>query len=477
MLSDVISKVLNYFISMIKFLTMAFMLICSICVPQVGIGMSSFPNNELESDAKLYRQRSVKGIDRRSDAFIVIDSDLQASALASKSLFERNNPIKSKLALEAFHQFKLGAGGVIGSPVYQSLYQAAKAILGDDFNEFIGHKGVDIKTFTRVYDQYHSLAEDGRLIIWEPLDRTYIPKEVSERFIYLWKGDKMNIIESSLVSHEISQITFNEAYNSLSLLKDGNFLQINPKTDQYVEIENLDIDLPIIKIFASNEGWDIITKTGFFHLIARDPEKITWTHWPLGIKIVEAIKSQAGYFFLDGKQIYQFDDQTGEIDIIDLSLKMSPVKIAVDKQAKKLAVGYASGEVGVHDLSNNEVLSNFIGHNSRISALEFGLKNRLYTAGLDRVVNVWNVTNENELPLQLIDHQTFITSLFVHEESQRLVVGEIDGTLKYYELRPEKLVDLLCEAGVSPLTEVEWIQYVGDQLPYEPFECQSTSDN
>ena len=73
MLSDVISKVLNYFISMIKFLTMAFMLICSICVPQVGIGMSSFPNNELESDAKLYHQRSVKGIDRRSDAFIVID--------------------------------------------------------------------------------------------------------------------------------------------------------------------------------------------------------------------------------------------------------------------------------------------------------------------------------------------------------------------------------------------------------------------
>ena len=124
------------------------------------------------------------------------------------------------------------------------------------------------------------------------------------------------------------------------------------------------------------------------------------------------------------------------------------------------------------DLSNQRESAFLSGHNARISALSFDNDQRLFSASFDKTVDIWDLHNLDTFPIKLYDQSSFITHLSLDEKTQRLVIGEINGTIKYYDLNPEKLKHLLCQSSIEPLSREAWSKYVGDERPYLPYQCE-----
>ncbi|MDC1517220.1 hypothetical protein N8385_05810 [Cyclobacteriaceae bacterium] len=227
-----------------------------------------------------------------------------------------------------------------------------------------------------------------------------------------------------------------------------------------------------VKIFPSTDGWDIFSKNEWFQLSVKSPDNIVWNKQLLGFNVGEVIKSSAGYFILDADCLYELNKDTRESVKHPMVFKETPTRIAVDNLFKTLAVGYVSGDISLFDLSNQKEGELLRGHNSRISALSFAKDQRLFSGSFDKTVSIWDLDKPDAFPIKLDDQASFITHLYVEERGQRLVVGEINGTLKYYDLNPEKLRNLLCQSIIKPLSREAWSKYVGDESPYVPYHCE-----
>ena len=392
--------------------------------------------------------------------------------LSWRSLYEKNNPIKSQLALQAYAQLNMESSPKkIVTPIYNALYDAVKLTLGDEFNHFLGHENVGITYLNRGDNGYFSLGKDGELFFWEENGTSFVPQEIDRRFIYFFRGEKMKIMPSSIIDYDIVDIAV-ENQSTLLYTGKGRFIQINSKTDQFVEIINSELDVRRVKIFPSKDGWDIFSKNEWFQLSVKSPDNIVWNRQLLGFNVGEIIKSSAGYFILDADCLYELNKDTRESVKQPMVFKETPTKIAVDNLFKTLAVGYVSGDISLFDLSNQKEGVLLRGHNSRISALSFAKDQRLFSGSFDKTVGIWDLDKPDTFPIKLDDQASFITHLYVEERGQRLVVGEINGTLKYYDLNPEKLRNLLCQSTIKPLSREAWSKYVGDESPYVPYYCE-----
>ena len=394
--------------------------------------------------------------------------------LSWRSLSEKNNPLKSQLALQAYSELNRDPSSKTTiSPIYNALYDAVKLTLGDDFNHFFGHEDVGISYLKRGYGGYFSLGNDGKLFFWEENGTSFIPKAIENRFIYFWRGEKMKIIPSAIPNYHIIDIATEDKKTILYTGK-GRFIEIDSKTDQYVEIINSELNLPRVKIFPSEDGWDIFSRNEWFQLTVNSPDKIIWEKEILEFNVGEIIKSSAGYFILDTNCLYELNTATHESVKQSLLLKGMPNKIVMDNFYKTLAVGYISGDISLFDLSNYRERAFLSSHNARISALSF-VDQRLFSASFDKTVSIWDLNDLESFPLKLYDQSSFITHLTTDEKGQRLVIGEVNGTLKYYDLNPEKLKNLLCQSSIEPMSREAWFKYVGDDRPYLPYNCEIDS--
>lgn len=420
--------------------------------------------SDTESKAELIK------IDTPLDTYIQgkIEKDFP---LSWRSLYEKNNPLKSQLALQAYAELNIEPSPKkITTPIYNALYDAVKLTLGDEFNHFVGHENVGISYLKRGDNGYFSLGNDGKLFFWEENGTSFMPQEIENRFIYFWRGEKMKIIPSAIPNYHIIDIA-TQGKKTILYTGKGRFIEIDSKTDQYVEIINSELDLRRVKIFPSDVGWDIFSKNEWFQLTVNSPDKIIWKKQRLEFNIGEIIKSSAGYFILDADCFYELNTDTQESVKQSLVFKGMPNKIVIDNLFKTLAVGYISGDISLFDLSNQRERAFLSGHDARISALSFD-DERLFSASFDKTVSIWDLNNLESFPVKLYDQSSFITHLTTDEKAQRLVIGEVNGILKYYDLNQENLKNLLCQSSIEPLSREAWSKYVGDDRPYLPYHCE-----
>lgn len=434
-----------------------------------------FPNRSLSisHNFKIYKEvtRELIKIDTPVDNHIQgkIEKDFP---LSWRSLYEKNNPLKSQLALQAYAETnRRSSSNQIITPTYNALYDAVKSTLGDEFNHFSGHENIGISYLKRGDNGYFSLGNGGKLIFWEESKTLFRPQEIENRFIFFWRGEKMKIIPSSIPNYQIIDLA-TEGQKTILYIGNGKFIQIDSETDQYIEIINSELDFRRVKIFPSDDGWNIFSKNEWFQLSVKSPDNIVWNKQLLGFNVGEVIKSSAGYFILDADCLYELNKDTRESVKHPMVFKETPTRIAVDNLFKTLAVGYVSGDISLFDLSNQKEGELLRGHNSRISALSFAKDQRLFSGSFDKTVSIWDLDKPDAFPIKLDDQASFITHLYVEERGQRLVVGEINGTLKYYDLNPEKLRNLLCQSTIKPLSREAWSKYVGDESPYVPYHCE-----
>jgi len=318
---------------------------------------------------------------------------------------------------------------------------------------------------------YFSLGNDGKLIFWEESKTLFRPREIENRFIFFWRGEKMKIIPSSIPNYQIIDLA-TEGQKTILYTGKGKFIQIDSETDQYIEIINSELDFKRVKIFPSDDGWNIFSKNEWFQLTVNSPDNNVWNKKQLNFHVGELIESPAGFLILDAEGLYELNTDTGESLKQSFVFKGMPNKIVMDNLFKTLAIGYISGDISLFDLSNQRESAFLSGHNARISALSFDNNQRLFSASFDKTVDIWDLHNLDTFPIKLYDQSSFITHLSFDEKAQRLVIGEINGTIKYYDLNLEKLKHLLCQSLIEPLSREAWSKYVVDERPYLPYHCE-----
>jgi WD40 repeat protein len=109
------------------------------------------------------------------------------------------------------------------------------------------------------------------------------------------------------------------------------------------------------------------------------------------------------------------------------------------------------------------------------SSVTFSLDDRMLTSGSqDGTIRVWEVQalleakfQANPIVLQERGHTGFIRSLAFNKDGTILVSGSDDQTIRLWTLKTEILAEMVCQKVWRNLTEEEWKDFVGEELPYE----------
>ena len=396
-------------------------------------------------------------------------------ALANKSISQRTEPIKSLLALQAYDLYSRNGTYPFESSIYNSLYYAVRSTLGNDYNLFKGHENISVKQIKKINGQYHTLGDDGQMITWKDTLNGYTQESIEERAKFIWRTGKMKIVDFSVDNQYIEHLAINKESKMLVKVGLKNFKQIDPSTDEIIEVTLEEYDGNLLDVFPVEHGWHIITSKALIHLTIKDPEQpdqIFSTIQRFDIEALDVIKSRAGYFILVKDRMFNYVIDSKEVKGIGLSFNGFPTKISVTPDQKLLVVGYASGSIDVFDLSTKTRTEELAGHTSRISALQFsGNGKQLISGGFDRVVNIWDMNELKREPIQFSDHDSFVSTLFLDETNNRLLVGEVNGVLKFYNLNLAQDIKKLCSSVPGRLTKEQWDKYVGADSLYDPFSC------
>jgi WD40 repeat protein len=234
----------------------------------------------------------------------------------------------------------------------------------------------------------------------------------------------------------------------------------------------------LLKIFPVTVGWHVISNSQLIHITAEDENQRLAITYPFEMKIIDVIESKNGYYLLGAEQIYNFDIETKEVAVVDLPIGVHPTAFNASDDLKELAVGYASGTIDLFDLNSKSLIGQLGDHTSRVTTILFSSnREHLVSAGLDRVVNIWNMAELKKEPIQFGDHDSFITALHYNDSTNLLMVGEVNGTLKYYNLNNDLQIQQLCNEEPGSLSREEWNRYIGNHIKYDPYSCNSTSLN
>lgn len=112
------------------------------------------------------------------------------------------------------------------------------------------------------------------------------------------------------------------------------------------------------------------------------------------------------------------------------------------------------------------------GHTNAIAALAFSPDGTLLAStSQDETVRLWNVANPaaptpRGRPLTGAILLTYPTSV-VFGADGTLVTGNLDGTVRAWDLRPGTAAAWICRSTAN-ITRAQWDQYVSPQLPYKP---------
>ncbi|MCF0160040.1 MAG: hypothetical protein HUJ99_04565 [Bacteroidaceae bacterium] len=132
-----------------------------------------------------------------------------------------------------------------------------------------------------------------------------------------------------------------------------------------------------------------------------------------------------------------------------------------------IAEGNANGELTITHRKTGET-KKLLGHSSAITGLTF-VRNSLFSCSLDGTLKIWNLESAVINPVTLLNNNSWIFDMEKSADERTLWLGCGDGTLVGILINPTQLVDRLKQQMTRELTQQEWKEYVGEDVPYMYF--------
>ena len=117
----------------------------------------------------------------------------------------------------------------------------------------------------------------------------------------------------------------------------------------------------------------------------------------------------------------------------------------------------------IWDIKQGQSPQVLLGHTAAITDIKFDEKGQFVaTASFDRKTLLRNTDDLQNQPIELIDHEAYISSLaYSHDH---LITGDFKGIVRRFPLDSRELVTPLCGKISRQLTEDEWLEFVADDI-------------
>ena len=143
--------------------------------------------------------------------------------------------------------------------------------------------------------------------------------------------------------------------------------------------------------------------------------------------------------------------------------------LAFSPGERYLATGHLDGSVRIMTGDGRTELVRLYGPGARVSALEFSPNGKfLVAASHDGNVYLWNIQNINNPPLVFTENNGFVLSLCFSQNSSFFYSGSVSyPRMVGRPTEPDQMARDFCSLLGRNLSQEEWNQYFGQDIPYE----------
>ncbi|MFT6867674.1 MAG: WD40 repeat protein [Cyclobacteriaceae bacterium] len=370
--------------------------------------------------------------------------------------------LKALIACQAYHFWKQNTADKLVSHlnVYSALHYSNKylkydsSILDYSYNQILGHSEMVVSVELGTGSYFYSAGSDGRVLRWDINDPKAMPQTVfegldlirsidissDERFLMIVTKNRGIIIldlnENAL--DEISEPLYDaEMVQAASFLPDKlAYLTVNRKGE--IKLKGYKYDTTAIGQFTS--------------------------------KVLSIAINPADYQFYLGTAAGEINKlkESGEQSKIIFERAYAINAMDISDDYKMLAIGRELGDAVIWDLENHEAIRVISGHQSAVTDVEFSPDGKsLLTASRDGTARIWDINNTRKLPFVLDDHNDWVMTCAYNKQGSQIITGSKDNYIRIWQVDPSDLADRICELVQRNLTGEEWLEYVGENIPYQ----------
>ncbi len=385
--------------------------------------------------------------------------------------------LKALVARQAYEFWKEGnvEPYVSHLNVYQSLYEANKYLGYDSVrNMAYNQVGAHSNTVTSVVfgdnpNHYYSSSTDGKILKWDLSNPGSIPETVYE---------SNKIIQSIEMS--------NDGEVLMAIFYQKGLALIPTNKDNKSDIQVLEDPQPVqtATFLPGERKYLTVAKTG-----------------ELILKGFDAQSEQVGKTALKVNQL-KVDEQDGTIyagtdeGVLEAwekpyEVKESPIEdimknwrkqsyfgyelgsfaincLDISPNGNTLAIGRDRGDVILWDIPNKKLIRIISGHQSTVTDIQFNPKgDLLLTTSRDGTARIWDLTDSRKLPIILDDHDDWVFTGSFNPTGTQVITGGGDEFIRTWPIDPAYFAFRICAIVNRNLTQEEWAEFVGKDMPYK----------
>lgn len=386
----------------------------------------------------------------------LVQSMSQRSLLTPAYFYE----LKALIARQAYNFWTEYNGNPLVSHlnVYSALYYANKYLGYDSlnrrsYNQALGHNESVISVkFGKNPNYFYSAGSDGRVLKWDLNDTKQVPE-------LIYKGD--HLIRSI-------DIGINDEW-ILVVTKDQGIILVNNNPDREALQSEIIREPELVQTAAFIPGESrllTIARDGTIKIMGVGGTELKGNAGTQVASLTMNAQNQDYYVGTRSGQVQIWEDTLAAKIYLPESFSINTMAVSPDFTL--LALGREKGDVILWDLRQKTFFRKISGHQSAITDIDFSADSKLLlTASRDRTVRVWEVYNQQKLPLVLDDHDDWVMTACFDPTAKMIISGSKDNFIRFWPLEHKVLASRICELVTRNMTIEEWNDYVGASESYQ----------
>ncbi|WKV13149.1 High-affnity carbon uptake protein Hat/HatR [Marivirga harenae] len=381
-----------------------------------------------------------------------------ANAISVKSMQLNDPQLQGLLAQQAYIFNERYNKYEYDPEIYDGLYYALKEFNHPLTQKIDGHlKSAKVVVAGISDNEFFSAGSQGSILKWNKVENHWIADTIAPI-------RNRRVVKSMIFDHNNNHIYAAGQFITdagESVIERYDLSQSKPSLEEIRGVKGAFVKMR----FADNKLWVLDEGGKSIKLLDEGKsKKIFQSEMKINDFIVDENKSFI-WLATDTGELTRID-KTGENDTV--LFKAKSALSTVTSKFNFVVTGDVNGSVNLfadNNFSKPNALTGHIGGIDELKISENG--SALLSAGKDRTVRVWNLSEITQPPIILSDHNDWVWSTDFSANNEWIFSASEDGRIHVWPYSIDRMGDKLCDDLDRNMTQTEWATYVGSDLPYE----------